>query len=119
MVSLSVCIGIVVMIFLLFGFVIAIQTKELSALHKKNMKLVDKYEKQIADLNNIIFKLRSDLELSRRHCDRKDYSKMRNHKLPQLVNASSFKTKTGRHFPLIKEVLEQIKGEVDGKRNNN
>lgn len=63
MVSLSVCIGIIVMIFLLFGFVIAIQTKE--------------YEKEISELNNIIFKLRSDLELSRRRGDRKDYSKMR------------------------------------------
>lgn len=77
MVSLSVCIGIVVMIFLLFGFVIAIQTKELSALHKKRIELVDKYEKEISELNNIIFKLRSDLELSRRRGDRKDYSKMR------------------------------------------
>ena len=40
---------------------------------------------------------------------------MRNHKVPQLVKASSYKTKTGRHFPQIVEVLEQIKGEADGK----
>lgn len=40
---------------------------------------------------------------------------MKNHKAVQLVNASSFKTKTGRHFPQIKEVLDQIKGEEDGK----
>lgn len=81
MVSLSVSIGIIVMIFLLFEFVIAIQTKELSALRKKNIELVDKYEKEIADLNNIIFKLRSDLELSRRRGDRIDYSKK-----PQRLN---------------------------------
>ena len=36
---------------------------------------------------------------------------MRNHKVPQLVKASSYKTKTGRHFPQIVEVLEQMKGE--------
>lgn len=77
-VGLYVSIGIVVMIFLLFGFVVVIQfqTMKLSALHKKNIELIDKYEKEIADLNNIIFKLRSDLELSRRRWDRKDYSKM-------------------------------------------
>lgn len=40
---------------------------------------------------------------------------MRNHKVPQLVKASSYKAKTGRHFPQIVEVLEQIKGETDGK----
>ena len=40
---------------------------------------------------------------------------MRNHKVPQLVKASNYKTKTGRHFPQIIEVLEQIKGEADGK----
>lgn len=40
---------------------------------------------------------------------------MRNHKVPQLVKASMYKTKTGRHFPQIIEVLEQIKGEADGK----
>ena len=34
---------------------------------------------------------------------------MRNHKVPQLVKASSYKTKTGRHFPQIVEVLEQMK----------
>lgn len=34
---------------------------------------------------------------------------MRNHKVPQLVNASMYKTKTGRHFPQIIEVLEQMK----------
>jgi hypothetical protein len=39
---------------------------------------------------------------------------MRNHKVPQLVKASMYKTKTGRHFPQIIEVLEQIKGESDG-----
>lgn len=33
---------------------------------------------------------------------------MRNHKMPQLVNASWYE-KTGRHFPQIIEVLEQIK----------
>lgn len=36
-------------------------------------------------------------------------------KVPQLVKASMYKTKTGRHFPQIVEVLEQIKGEADGK----
>lgn len=36
---------------------------------------------------------------------------MRNHKVPQLVEASMYKTKTGRYFPQIIEVLEQIKGE--------
>ena len=40
---------------------------------------------------------------------------MRNHKVPQLVKASRYKTKTGRHFPQIIEVLEQMKGETDGK----
>lgn len=40
---------------------------------------------------------------------------MGNHKVPQLVQASNYKTKTGRHFPQIVEVLEQIKGEADGK----
>lgn len=40
---------------------------------------------------------------------------MRNHKVPQLVKASMYKTKTGRHFDAIVEVLEQIKGEADGK----
>lgn len=43
---------------------------------------------------------------------------MRNHKVPQLVKASGYKTKTGRHFPQIREVLEQIKGDTDGKDNN-
>ncbi len=36
---------------------------------------------------------------------------IKNHKVPQIVKASMYKTKTGRHFPQIKEVLEQIKGE--------
>ena len=36
---------------------------------------------------------------------------MRNHKVPQLVKASNYKTKTGRNFPQIIEVLEQIKGD--------
>lgn len=40
---------------------------------------------------------------------------MRNHKVPQLVNALKYKTKTDRHFPQIIEVLEQIKGEADEK----
>ena len=40
---------------------------------------------------------------------------MSNHKVPQLVKASSYKTKTGRHFPQIAEVLEQMKVEADGK----
>ena len=40
---------------------------------------------------------------------------MRNHKVPQLIKASGYKTKTGRHFPQIIEVLEQMKGEADGK----
>ena len=40
---------------------------------------------------------------------------MRNHKVPQHVKASGYKTKTGRHFPQITEVLEQMKGESDGK----
>lgn len=40
---------------------------------------------------------------------------MRNHKVPQLVKASMYKTKTGRHFPQIIEVLEQMKGEADEK----
>lgn len=39
---------------------------------------------------------------------------MKNHKVPQLVKASEYK-KTGRHFPQIIEVLEQMKGEADGK----
>ena len=38
---------------------------------------------------------------------------MREHKVPQLVKASNYKTKTGRHFPQIAEVLEQLKGEVN------
>lgn len=38
---------------------------------------------------------------------------MREHKVPQLVNASNYETKTGRHFPQIAEVLEQLKGEAD------
>lgn len=37
---------------------------------------------------------------------------MRNHKVPQTVEASVYKTKTGRHFPQIMEVLDQIKGET-------
>lgn len=40
---------------------------------------------------------------------------MRNHKVPQLVKASGYKTKTGRHFPQIRKVLEQMKEEADGK----
>lgn len=40
---------------------------------------------------------------------------MRNHKVPQLIKASGYKTKTGRHFPQIIEVLEQMKGGADGK----
>jgi len=40
---------------------------------------------------------------------------MGNHKVPQLVKASSYKTKTGRHFPQIIEVLEQMKGEAYDK----
>lgn len=40
---------------------------------------------------------------------------MGNHKVPQLVKASGYKTKTSRHFPQIIEVLEQMKGEADGK----
>lgn len=40
---------------------------------------------------------------------------MKNHKVPQLVKASLYKTKTGRHFSQIIEVLEQMKGESDGK----
>lgn len=40
---------------------------------------------------------------------------MKNHKVPQLVRASNYKMKTGKHFPQIIEVLEQIKGETDGK----
>ena len=43
---------------------------------------------------------------------------MRNHKVPQLVNARGYKTKTGRHFPQIREVLEQMKGDTDGKDSN-
>ena len=39
----------------------------------------------------------------------------KDHKVPQLVEASNYKTKTGRHFPQIIEVLEQMKGEADGK----
>jgi len=39
---------------------------------------------------------------------------MKDHKVPQFVEASNY-TKTGRHFPQIIEVLEQIKGEADGK----
>ena len=35
---------------------------------------------------------------------------MRNHKVPQLVKASGYKTKTGKHFSQIREVLEQISG---------
>ena len=33
---------------------------------------------------------------------------MKNHKVPQLVKASGYKTKTGRHFPQIIEVLDAI-----------
>lgn len=40
---------------------------------------------------------------------------MKNYNVPQLVKVSSYK-KTGRHFPQIIEVLEQIKGEVDEKQ---
>ena len=40
---------------------------------------------------------------------------MKNHKVPQLVKASRYKTKTGRNFPQIIEVLEQMKGEADEK----
>lgn len=40
---------------------------------------------------------------------------MGNHKVPQLVKASRYKTKTGRHFPQIVEVLDQMKGKSDGK----
>ena len=40
---------------------------------------------------------------------------MRNHKVPQLVKASEYKTKTDRRFPQIIEVLEQMKGEADEK----
>lgn len=36
---------------------------------------------------------------------------MKNHKVPQLVKASMYKTKTGRHFPQIIEILEQIREE--------
>ena len=35
---------------------------------------------------------------------------MRNHKVPQLVKASDYKTKTGRHFPQIVEVLTEMRG---------
>lgn len=38
---------------------------------------------------------------------------MKNHKVPQFVEASEYKTKTGRHFPQIIEVLEQMKEEAD------
>lgn len=38
---------------------------------------------------------------------------MREHKVPQLVNASNYGTKTGRHFPQIAEVLEQMKEESE------
>jgi hypothetical protein len=37
------------------------------------------------------------------------------YKVPQLVKASMYKTKTGRHFSQIIEVLDQIKGESDEK----
>lgn len=37
---------------------------------------------------------------------------MKNHEVPQLVSASKYKTKTGRYFPQIVEVLEQLKGEM-------
>lgn len=79
MISLSVIIVVVIMGIFIFSFgKIAIDNeKEIVELNKKNIELIDKYEKEISDLNNIIFKLRSDLELSRRRCDRKDYSKMR------------------------------------------
>ncbi len=40
---------------------------------------------------------------------------MREHKVPQLVKASMYKTKTGRYFPQIKEVLEQIKKEAESE----
>lgn len=33
---------------------------------------------------------------------------MKNHKVPQLVKASRYETKTGRHFPQIAEVLKQM-----------
>lgn len=36
---------------------------------------------------------------------------MKGYKVPQLVKASRYKTKTGRHFPQIIEVLEQIEGD--------
>lgn len=36
---------------------------------------------------------------------------MSNYEVPQIVKASRYKTKTGRHFPQIREVLKQIKGE--------
>lgn len=39
---------------------------------------------------------------------------MSNHKVPQLVKASGYK-KTGRHFPQIIEVLEQMKGDTTEK----
>ena len=39
---------------------------------------------------------------------------MREHKVPQLVKASNYETKTGRHFPQIAEVLEQMKEESEG-----
>jgi uncharacterized protein YuzE len=41
---------------------------------------------------------------------------MRNHKVPQLVKASMYKTKTGRHFPQIIEVLKQIKEESEDEK---
>ena len=37
---------------------------------------------------------------------------MRNHKVPQLVKASMYKTKTGRHFDAIEEALKQIQEET-------
>jgi len=35
---------------------------------------------------------------------------MKNHKVPQLVKASRYKTKTGRHFSQIIEVLAELRG---------
>ena len=42
---------------------------------------------------------------------------MTNHKVPQFVKASDYKTKTGRHFPQIIEVLEQIRQKVRRTKN--
>ena len=35
---------------------------------------------------------------------------MEDYEVPQLVRVSQYKTKTGRHFPQIMEVLNQMKG---------